>query len=196
MSWSRAIDCSDEVALPARTGEQDPPLWRLLGQICRALKRDDPIAHRYLLLLRFIPGQRYRARPGRRRGGPGLDRCAAGRRRGRAGTCDRSGIPRGAGVERATGGPAQPRPERARAVRQGAGGPGARLSRSHCRTRRREPDAARLESAPEARGPDAGKAQVLGLTNSKRWGLPMPGAKIHLLEGQYSEARLFAMFDG
>ena len=43
---------------------------------------------------------------------------------------------------------------------------------------------------------DAGKAQALGLTNSKRWGLPMPVAKIHLLEGQYSEARLFAMFDG
>ena len=40
-----------------------------------------------------------------------------------------------------------------------------------------------------------GKAQALGLTNSKRWGLPMPVAKIHLLEGQYSEARLFAMFD-
>ena len=43
---------------------------------------------------------------------------------------------------------------------------------------------------------DTGKAQALGLTNSKRWGLPMPVAKIHLLEGQYSEARLFAMFDG
>jgi hypothetical protein len=37
---------------------------------------------------------------------------------------------------------------------------------------------------------DAGKAQALGLTNSQRWGLPMPVAKIHLLEGQYSEARL------
>jgi hypothetical protein len=35
----------------------------------------------------------------------------------------------------------------------------------------------------------AGKAQALGLTNSKRWGLPMPIAMIHLLEGQYSEAR-------
>ena len=43
---------------------------------------------------------------------------------------------------------------------------------------------------------DKGKAPALGLTNSKRWGLPMPAAKIHLLEGQYSEARLFAMFDG
>lgn len=37
---------------------------------------------------------------------------------------------------------------------------------------------------------DAGKAQALGLTNSKRRGLPMPVAKIHLLEGRYSEARL------
>jgi hypothetical protein len=54
MSWSRAIDCSDAVAVPAGTGQQDSPLWRLLGQICRALTRDDPIAHRYLLLLRFI----------------------------------------------------------------------------------------------------------------------------------------------
>jgi hypothetical protein len=37
---------------------------------------------------------------------------------------------------------------------------------------------------------DTGKAQALGLTNSYRWGLPMPVAKIHLLEGQYSKARL------
>ena len=37
---------------------------------------------------------------------------------------------------------------------------------------------------------DTGKAQALGLTNFKRWGLPMPVAKIHLLEGQYGEARL------
>ena len=43
---------------------------------------------------------------------------------------------------------------------------------------------------------DKGKAPALCLTNSKRWGLPMPAAKIHLLEGQYSEAWLVAMFDG
>jgi hypothetical protein len=43
---------------------------------------------------------------------------------------------------------------------------------------------------------DAGTAQAVGLKNSKRWGLPMPVAKIHPLEGQYSEARLFATFDG
>ena len=36
----------------------------------------------------------------------------------------------------------------------------------------------------------AGKAQVTRLTNSKRRRLPMPVAKIHLLEGQYSEAWL------
>lgn len=54
MAWSRTIDCSDALALPTRVGPQDPPLWRLLGHICRGLKRDDPIAHRYLLLLRFI----------------------------------------------------------------------------------------------------------------------------------------------
>jgi len=54
MSWSNAIDCTDAAALPAGLGRSEPPLWRLLGQICRALKRDDPIAHRYLLLLRFI----------------------------------------------------------------------------------------------------------------------------------------------
>jgi hypothetical protein len=54
MSWSSAIDCTDAVALPAGMRRHEPPLWRRLGQICRALKRDDPIAHRYLLLLRFI----------------------------------------------------------------------------------------------------------------------------------------------
>jgi hypothetical protein len=32
---------------------------------------------------------------------------------------------------------------------------------------------------------DAGKAQALGLTNSKRWGLPMPVAKI-----TYSKANI------
>jgi hypothetical protein len=35
-----------------------------------------------------------------------------------------------------------------------------------------------------------GKAPALGLTSSKHWRLPMPVAKIHMLEGQYSEARL------
>ena len=54
MSWSNAIDCTDAAALPAGLGRSEPPLWCLLGQICRALKRDNPIAHRYLLLPRFI----------------------------------------------------------------------------------------------------------------------------------------------
>ena len=34
----------------------------------------------------------------------------------------------------------------------------------------------------------AGKAHALGLKNSKRRRLPMPVAKLHLLEGQHSEA--------
>lgn len=34
--------------------EQEPPVWRQLGDFWRALGQDDPIAHRYLLLLRFI----------------------------------------------------------------------------------------------------------------------------------------------
>ena len=36
----------------------------------------------------------------------------------------------------------------------------------------------------------AGKAQALGLTSSKPWRLPMPFVKIHVLEGQYNEARI------
>ena len=36
----------------------------------------------------------------------------------------------------------------------------------------------------------AGKAHALGLKNSKRRRRPMPVAKIHLLEGEYTEAWL------
>jgi MotA/TolQ/ExbB proton channel family len=53
MDWSRAIAC-DDLAQGALAREYRPPLWRLLVEVCRALTRDDPIAHRYLLLLRFI----------------------------------------------------------------------------------------------------------------------------------------------
>jgi MotA/TolQ/ExbB proton channel family len=53
MDWSRAIAC-DDLAPGALAEEYRPPLWRLLVEFCRALTRDDPIAHRYLLLLRFI----------------------------------------------------------------------------------------------------------------------------------------------
>jgi hypothetical protein len=52
MNWSRAITCDDAPAAVVR--ENDQPLWRLLGDCYRAFTRDDPIAHRYLLLLRFI----------------------------------------------------------------------------------------------------------------------------------------------
>jgi hypothetical protein len=52
MDWSRAIACDD--LAPGALVREDRPLWRLLVEFCRALTRDDPIAHRYLLLLRFI----------------------------------------------------------------------------------------------------------------------------------------------
>jgi MotA/TolQ/ExbB proton channel family len=52
MDWSRAITCDD--LTPTTVAGKDKSFWRLLGELCRALTRDDPIAHRYLLLLRFI----------------------------------------------------------------------------------------------------------------------------------------------
>jgi MotA/TolQ/ExbB proton channel family len=53
MSWSRASS-RDELTPAAVVREQGAPLWRLLGDFHRALTRDDPIAHRYVLLLRFV----------------------------------------------------------------------------------------------------------------------------------------------
>ena len=53
MSWSRAISC-DDLAPAAIARENQAPLWRLLADLYRMVTRDDPIAHRYLLLLRFI----------------------------------------------------------------------------------------------------------------------------------------------
>jgi hypothetical protein len=53
MNWSRAISCDD--LTPAAVAREDKaPLWRLLAELYRAVSRDDPIAHRYLLLLRFL----------------------------------------------------------------------------------------------------------------------------------------------
>jgi hypothetical protein len=56
MDGSRAISCDDlaDLAPGALAGGYQPSWWRALGDFCRALTRDDPIAHRYLLLLRFI----------------------------------------------------------------------------------------------------------------------------------------------
>jgi hypothetical protein len=53
MSWSRAISY-DDLAPATSARENKGLLWRLLAEWYRALTRDDPIAHRYLLLLRFI----------------------------------------------------------------------------------------------------------------------------------------------
>ena len=53
MYWSRAISYDD--LTPAAVARKDKaPLWRLVAEFCRAVSRDDPIAHRYLLLLRFL----------------------------------------------------------------------------------------------------------------------------------------------
>jgi hypothetical protein len=53
MNWSRAITYDD---LEATSAVQENPtsLWRFLADCYRAITRDDPVAHRYLLLLRFI----------------------------------------------------------------------------------------------------------------------------------------------
>jgi hypothetical protein len=51
-TWSRAVAHDDE-SFAALVAEHESSLWRLLADGYRALTRDDPIAHRYLLL-RFI----------------------------------------------------------------------------------------------------------------------------------------------
>jgi MotA/TolQ/ExbB proton channel family len=53
MDWSRATTF-DAPAPAAPVSENQQPLWRLIGDCYRALARGDPIAHRFLLLLRFI----------------------------------------------------------------------------------------------------------------------------------------------
>jgi MotA/TolQ/ExbB proton channel family len=52
MDWSRAI-AHDGPTSDGPLPEQ-APLWRWLVDLAGALGRDDPIAHRYLLLLRFM----------------------------------------------------------------------------------------------------------------------------------------------
>jgi hypothetical protein len=53
MSWSDASS-REELTPAVVVREQEAPLWRLLGDFYRALTRDDPIVHRYVLLLRFV----------------------------------------------------------------------------------------------------------------------------------------------
>ena len=53
MNWPRAIPY-DELATAAGSRENGSSFGGLLGEFYRALMRDDPIAHRYLLLLRFV----------------------------------------------------------------------------------------------------------------------------------------------
>jgi len=53
MNWSRTISY-DDLGPAAVAPGREPSLWRLPGDLYRALTRDDPITHRYLLLLRFI----------------------------------------------------------------------------------------------------------------------------------------------
>jgi hypothetical protein len=52
MNGSRAIPYDELASGGAKDTEAS--LWRLLAEFWRAIARDDPIAHRYLLLLRFI----------------------------------------------------------------------------------------------------------------------------------------------
>ncbi len=51
-TWPRAAAHDDEI-LATLVAEHEASLWRLLADAYRAITRDDPIAHRYLLLLRF-----------------------------------------------------------------------------------------------------------------------------------------------
>jgi MotA/TolQ/ExbB proton channel family len=52
-TWPRAVADEDQT-LAALVAKEEASLWRLLADGCRALGRDDPVAHRYLLLLRFV----------------------------------------------------------------------------------------------------------------------------------------------
>jgi hypothetical protein len=51
MSWPRT---ADEVAVTARPVAPRDSLWQMARELAAALGRDDPVAHRYLLLLRFV----------------------------------------------------------------------------------------------------------------------------------------------
>ena len=53
MYWARAISC-DDPASGAGAGADAGSPWRLVAELYRAVSRDDPIAHRYLPLLRFL----------------------------------------------------------------------------------------------------------------------------------------------
>jgi len=53
MSWSQTI-AGDEAAPLTAPGRREWPLGRVIGDLHRVLQRDDPIAHRYLLWLRFL----------------------------------------------------------------------------------------------------------------------------------------------
>jgi MotA/TolQ/ExbB proton channel family len=53
MDWSRTITC-DDLEATAAVQENPTSLWRFLADCYCAITRDDPVAHRYLLLLRFI----------------------------------------------------------------------------------------------------------------------------------------------
>ena len=52
MTWSPAASLDDVV--PAAIGRGEPTFWRLLGELTRALGQDEPVAYRYVLLLRFV----------------------------------------------------------------------------------------------------------------------------------------------
>ena len=53
MNWSRAISRHDPTS-GALVAGNDTSVWQLLADFYRAATDEDPIAHRYLLLLRFI----------------------------------------------------------------------------------------------------------------------------------------------
>ena len=53
VTGSRAIAYED-LSSARSAKESEIGLWRLLGEFFRAVARDDPIAHRHLLLLRFV----------------------------------------------------------------------------------------------------------------------------------------------
>jgi hypothetical protein len=53
MSWSRTIAGDDAAAL-AMPRRRESALERMVGEVRRVLLQDDPVAHRYLLWLRFL----------------------------------------------------------------------------------------------------------------------------------------------
>ena len=133
--------------------ENEASLWRLLGGCYRAVARDDPVIHRYLLLLRFILANVI-----------ALALVGAAVGQGWVGAilaADQGGLCRAIFAVFVVGlvWSGQRALQLSRGLNSSGGsracrGPGTRLSRCRRRTRRGQPRHSRLQPAAQAREPD------------------------------------------